>query len=355
MPTEGIDISIAIIGTGLIGPRHAKSVQASPGARLLCLVDPRSEAKEVAETFDVPLFESVKHMIAEGCRPDAAIVCTPNSTHVAVSLELLKEGIHVLVEKPISIDLASGRQLVDAASEAGRHLLVGHHRRFNPYVAATERALLGGAIGRPIAISGLWATYKPDSYFQPPTEWRANAASGGPILINLIHEVDILQFLLGPIVRVHAEQAISQRGHEAEEGAAILLRFGSGAVGTFILSDATPSHHFFESGTGENPIMPRSGDDFYRIFGSEGTLSVGDMKLQRHDDGDEKSWSKLLDVEDVVVSSEVPFDEQVANLVGVIRGTAEPRCTGEDGLRALAVCDAVKRAMETGQPVDISR
>lgn len=352
MPAEKV-IDIAIIGAGLIGPRHAKSVDASSEAKLLCLIDPRPEAQEVAETFGVPIFESIKRMVAEGFRPDAAIVCTPNSTHVAVSLELLKEGIHVLVEKPISIDLASGKQLIDAASEAGRHLLVGHHRRFNPYVAATKRALCSGAIGKSIAISGLWTTCKPDPYFKPPTDWRAKAESGGPILINLVHEVDILQYIMGPIVRVHAEKTISQRGHDAEEGAAILLRFASGVVGTFILSDATPSHHFFESGTGENPLMPHTGEDFYRIFGSEGTLSVGDMKLHRHREGDERSWSRLLRVENVPVSSKVPFDEQMANLVGVIRGTETPRCTGEDGLRALVVCDAVKRAMETGQAVDI--
>lgn len=347
-------LTIAIIGTGLIGPRHAQSVQANPDARLLCVVDPRGEANEVAKRFDVPLFESVKQMVAEGYYPDAAIVCTPNSTHVAVSLELLKEGTHVLVEKPISIDIASGKQLIVAAHEAGRHLLVGHHRRFNPYVTATKNALLKGTIGRPIAISGLWATYKPASYFEPPTQWRAQASSGGPILINLVHEVDILQYLLGPIVRVHAEQTMSQRGHEAEEGAAILLRFASGVVGTFILSDATPSHHFFESGTGENPMLPKAGEDFYRIFGSEGRLSVGDMKAQRYSEGEEKSWERLLQTQDVEVTSEIPFDEQIRNLVGVIRGTQEPRCTGEDGLRALLVCDAVKRAMISGQAVDIN-
>ncbi|KAF2165830.1 hypothetical protein M409DRAFT_24117 [Zasmidium cellare ATCC 36951] len=346
-------LTIAVIGTGLIGPRHAQSVQSNPDARLLCVVDPRLEAKEVAEAFGVPLFESIKQMVAEGHRPDAAIVCTPNSTHVAVSLELFKEGIHVLVEKPISIDIASGKQLITAAEEAGRHLLVGHHRRFNPYVTATKNALLEGAVGRPIAVSGLWATYKPGSYFAPPTAWRAEASSGGPILINLIHEVDILQYLLGPISRVHAEKTLSQRGHPAEEGAAILLRFASGAVGTFILSDATPSNHFFESGTGENPKLPHSGEDFYRIFGSEGTLSVGDMKLQRYREGGQRTWERLLSVEDVEVGNEVPFDEQVKNLVGVIRGTQEPRCTGADGLRALVVCDAVKKAMETGQAVDI--
>ncbi|TKA26185.1 hypothetical protein B0A50_04682 [Salinomyces thailandicus] len=348
--------SIAIIGTGVIGPRHAQSVVNCTATTLLCLVDPNPSAIQAANKFQTPLHSSIEDMIQAGPRPDAAIVCTPNKTHVAISQTLLKAGIHVLVEKPLSTTVPSGRELVSTAKLTGKHLLVGHHRRFNPYVTATKQALLAHQIGTPIAISGLWATYKPREYFQPPTEWHAQAGDGGPILINLIHEVDLLQYLLGPITRVHAEQTLSQRrgrGHTAEEGAAILLRFASGVVGTFILSDAVPSPHTFEQGTGENPLFPQSGRDFYRIFGSEGTLSVGDMRVWRYGEGVEKSWRSGLEGVEVAVGGEVPFDEQVAHFARVVRGAEEPRCTGEDGLSALVVCEAVKRAMDSGVAVDI--
>lgn len=349
---SGQEVRIVIVGTGLIGPRHARSVSGCSGARLVCLVDPRAETQAVADEFQVPLYSSVEHMLQHSEYPDAAIVCTPNHTHVSISIALLKAGIHVLVEKPISTGIASGRELLQVANESGKHLLVGHHRRFNPYVLAAKRSL--PSIGRPIAVSGHWVTFKPPSYFEAPFSWRASAEQGGgPILINLIHDVDILQYLLGPIVRVHAEKSITQReGHAVEEGAAILLRFASGVVGTFILSDALPSTHTFESATGENPMIAQHvGSDFYRIFGSEGTLSVGDMRLERY--SGEKSWSSQMTIEDVQVGDEVPFDHQVRNLVAVVRGSEKAMCTGEDGLSALLVCDAVKRAMESGQAVEI--
>ncbi|RMY24643.1 hypothetical protein D0865_16381 [Hortaea werneckii] len=346
-------INVAVIGTGVIGPRHAKSVVSCHDATLLCLVDLSPAAAQVAQDFNVPLFSSVKEMQGAGMAPDAAIVCTPNKTHVGVSEELLEIGVHVLVEKPISTTIESGRRLVEASKRYGRHLLVGHHRRFNPFVTATKQALLESKIGRPIAVSGLWTTYKPPEYYQAPLEWHAQAGDGGPILINLVHEVDILQYLLGPITRVHAEQTISLRGHEAEEGAAILLRFASGVVGTFVLSDATPSPHSFEQGTGENPLLPQSGRDFYRIFGSEGTLSVGDMTLWKFGNENHKTWTSKIDSSEVDVGEEVPFDEQIKHLVRVVRGEERPRCTGKDGLSALMVCDAVKTAIATRQPVDI--
>lgn len=105
-------ISVAIIGTGLIGPRHAQAVVGDPDAVLSCMVDPNPAAGEVAKSFNVPLFRSVHEMLASGSRPAAAIVCTPNHTHVAVSKQLLDGGVHVLVEKPISVDIPSGQELV---------------------------------------------------------------------------------------------------------------------------------------------------------------------------------------------------------------------------------------------------
>lgn len=170
--------------------------------------------------------------------------------------------------------------------------------------------------------------------------------------MNLVHEIDCVQYLLGPIVRVHAEQSISQRGHEAEEGAAILLRFASGVVGTFVLSDATPSPHFFEAATGENPIVPKIGRDIYRIFGTEGTLSVGDMKISSYNSS-EKSWTSKLTETTLPVGHEVPFDEQVEHLVRVVRGEEQPRCSGDDGLSAVIVCNAIKRAMVECSAVEI--
>lgn len=342
---QDISIAIAVIGTGIIGPRHAKSIVECPDADLLCIVDPSPSAQDVATSLNVACFSSVGEMLQAGRTPDAAIVCTPNSTHVEISISLIEAGVNVLVEKPMSTTISSGRELVERARSAQGHLLVGHHRRFNPYITATRRALADGVIGRTIAISGLWTTYKPPSYFQAPTEWRAKAGSGGPIFINLIHEVDLLQYLLGPITRVHAEQTLSQRGHEAEEGAAVLLRFASGVVGAFILSDATPSPYNFEAATGENPLFPKVGKDVYRILGSLGTLSVGDMEVYKYGDGKEQSWTSELDQSTVEVGNEVPFDEQVKHLVRVVRGQEPPRCSGEDGLRAVVVCDAIKRAL----------
>jgi predicted dehydrogenase len=103
---------IAIVGTGLIGPRHARAVLQEPTAKLSCIVDLNPAAQKIAEDLGVVWYASIEDMVAAGCKPEAAIVCTPNHTHVPVSSELLEAGIHVLVEKPISGDVESAQSLV---------------------------------------------------------------------------------------------------------------------------------------------------------------------------------------------------------------------------------------------------
>jgi predicted dehydrogenase len=352
-------LNIAIIGGGLIGPRHAQSVLKTANAHLIALVDPAPHGPQTASSLNTTHYPSISGLLSSPHRPDAAIICTPNSTHVALSLELISAGIHVLVEKPISTSIPSGISLIDAAKKADVKLLVGHHRRFNPYLLAAKKAIEGKSLGRIIAVQGSWCLKKPDAYYDGIGEWRRNGESGGVVLINLVHEVDLLQYLLGPITLVSAIESSKTRGFDAEEGAAIALRFSSGVVGTFILSDAVASPWSFESGMGENPTIPQvekedGAGGFYRIMGTKASLSVPDLTRWSYDGREESSWTEKLQKETLAVDRErIPFDLQVEHFVDVVRNGAAPSCAGSSALSAMVVCEAVKRAMKTGEPIKI--
>jgi predicted dehydrogenase len=365
-------IKFAVIGMGLIGPRHAAAIKQDTRAVLACIVDPSPHAKAVAKDLNTTIYTSIQDML-QAQKPDAAIVCTPNHTHVAVSEELLNARIHVLVEKPISTDVPSAKRLVGVSSSPfsansytkialakARNLLllVGHHRRFNRYVVTAKSILSSTALGKPLALNGLWTLYKPLEYFQPPTDWRRKSKSGGPVFINLIHEIDIMHHLLGPITRVLAERGVdSSRGpeHAVESTTAIILRFANEAIGTFLLADNTPSPFNFEAGTGENPTIPRVGMDFYRIFCSEAVLSIPDMGIWSYQaEGKNKSWSEELVKRQIdVPEMKQPFELQIRHFVNVILGQEKPSCSGEDGLRALVVCEAIRTACESGTAVNV--
>jgi predicted dehydrogenase len=352
MVSPEVKINVAVIGVGLIGPRHSRTVIKSAEANLVAIVDPISTSAELARELGAIHYSSIQDLLNSKDKPDAAIICTPNHTHVAIAKELVAAGIHILVEKPLSTTVEDGKELLDLTKKTNIKILVGHHRRFNPYTVATKKLLTSGELGDIVAISGLWTSYKPNDYFDPPTEWRRSLA-GGVVLINLIHEVDLLHHFFGPIVRVHAEKTPSKRGYEAEEGAALTFRFKSGVVGTFLISDNVPSPYNFESGTGENPLIPKVDNvDFYRIFGTNATLSVPDMMKWSYGKG-KKTWHESISQTKVRVGDTVPFELQLAHFVSVIRGEEEPSCSGQAGLAALIVCNAVRDAIESGQTVSI--
>lgn len=135
------NIKIAIVGQGAIGPRHTDAVLKTPGTTLACIVDPHPSAVHGAAKYDCPVFVSVDAMLEDkNVDFDAAIVCTPNHTHVAISKQLLQAGKHVLCEKPICVDVASGRELVRACSGMLRSQLAKIHRS-DVLKTASERYL----------------------------------------------------------------------------------------------------------------------------------------------------------------------------------------------------------------------
>ncbi|KAL4786093.1 quinate utilization oxidoreductase QutH [Aspergillus varians] len=373
-------LRIVIFGAGLIGPRHALSVQSHPSSQLIAFIDPSPSALPIAADFNVPCHPSLESLLSVTNPPDAAIICTPNHTHVPLATHLLTHKIPILLEKPISDSLSSAESLLSLSSSPENNdtkILLGHHRRFNPYIQATKALLASNSLGSLIAVNGLWTLLKPDSYFAPPLgSWRADRQTGGVLGINLIHDIDVLHFLFGPIVRVHAEPTPAQRidrssssehgreheheqkhAHTAEEGCALTLRFASGMVGTFLICDATPSPLNFETGTRENPTIPGVGEssasDCYRVFGTRASLSVPDMTRWSYDGvavGKEKGWNCELGVEKVDVPGVdvKPFDTQWAHFVRVLKGEEEVSCSIEDGVRALRVVRAVKEVLEEG-------
>src|SRR5215471_15507632 len=197
-------LRIAVAGAGLIGLRHIEETQKSRSARLSAIVDPSPKAVEVAGKEGVPLYGTLDELIAKD-RPDGIVLATPNQMHVAQALQCIDAGIPVLVEKPIAHTLAEGERLVAAAERAHAKLLVGHHRRHSPILHIAVEAIRSGMLGPIVAVMGSAVFYKPDSdgYYDGPNAWRREPG-GGPILINMIHEIDCLRALVGEIVAVQA-------------------------------------------------------------------------------------------------------------------------------------------------------
>ncbi len=282
-------------------------------------------------------------------RPDGLIIATPNQLHVEHGLQAVEAGLPALIEKPIADSVTAADKLVSAAGAAKVPLLIGHHRRHNPLIADAKAKIDGGALGRLVAVHGMFWLYKPDDYFD--VEWRRKPGAG-PVYINLIHDIDLMRWLIGEIATVRAVQSSAARGHEVEDTAAALLTFDNGAIGTITASDSIVGPWSWEQTAGENPAYPETDQHCYLIGGTKGSLSLPNGEVWGQIEP-RSWWRDFQRSSPAAPSDEDPLVRQIAHFCDVIRGGAAPLVSGSEGLQTLRVIEALKRSAETGETITL--
>lgn len=342
-------LRIAILGAGTMGRRHIDYVNTSGDCQLVAICDPDSGVAELAARNEVPLFHDAFEAL-DLASPDGAIIAAPTNLHEELALACIRRSIVPLVEKPITAALDEGRWLVDEASASGVPVLVGHHRRYHPRIQLLWKLVKGGAIGSLIGVSLLWAVKKPDAYYD--VVWRTRAG-GGPVLTNLIHEIDTLRYICGEITSVYAATSSAARGFEVEDSAAITLNFTGGVVGSIFLSDAAPSPWSYELTMFENPSYAHVEGNCAFFFGTEGSIAFPTMELWRYPSADYAGWEQPLEQERHEPADADPLAAQLAHFCRVIRREESPLVSGEEGLRTLAATQAVLISGSEGNPVEL--
>lgn len=346
-------IQLAVAGAGLIGRRHIELIQASQRCELAAIVDFSPAAQEIAEAAGVRLFQTFAELF-EQHRPDGIILATPNRLHAEQALACIAAGVPALIEKPVAHSLEDGERLRRVAERINVPILVGHHRAHSPVLARAREIIGQGRLGSIVSVMGSAVFYKPDDYFDA-APWRRQAG-GGPILINMIHEIGNLRSLCGEIVAVQALASHATRRFSVEDTVAINLRFESGALGTFLLSDTAASARSWEQTSRENTSYPSYEDeDCYVIAGDMGSLSVPTMRLKTYARREDRSWWKPFECTVEAVTRADPLQRQLEHFCDVICGTAQPLVTVDDGLRNLRITEAIVEAVRTGAVVTTER
>ncbi|WP_308915028.1 Gfo/Idh/MocA family oxidoreductase [Jannaschia sp. LMIT008] len=315
---------LLLAGTGLIGSRHLQHIRDDPDLTLAGIVDPAP----ACDTGGAPVFPDIASVDVAA---HGIVLATPTATHAPLTRQAAGRGWHVLVEKPIAATLAEADAMIAAAARAGTRLLVGHHRRHHPKVAALRDLVAGGAIGTPVTANLMWLMRKPDDYFDVP--WRTGI-DGAPIKQNLIHDVDMLRMLLGEVADVVGlgSNAVRRAAARPESGGAV-LRFASGATATIAYADTAPTPWGFEAATGESPHIPLSGQDSLRIAGTEGAVAFPSLTVWSGG----RTWNDVQTRRQHEAPDGVPLARQLRHFADVIAGRAEPLCTGADGRANLDV------------------
>jgi len=340
---------IAVIGAGLIGRKHLDILKDDPAFEVAGIVDPAPQAEVYARKNSFAYFKDADTLL-DKVKPDGVVIANPNALHRKTVLLCIARRIPAIVEKPIADTLADARAIVEAAAKANVPVLTGHHRRHNPIMQAARDFVASGAAGKVVAATGTWLHRKPDDYFD--VAWRREAG-GGPILINAIHDIDCLRMVIGEIETVQAMASGTTRGFPVEDTAAAVVKFANGALGTFIVSDATPSPWNWEATSRESAITPSELENCFVVAGTRGSLSIPQLQHWSYDKPD-GAWADPLTRRTLAVRHADPYPRQLHHFARVIRGAERPIIDAAEGMRTLAATLAIAESAKTGRPVQVS-
>jgi predicted dehydrogenase len=317
-------LPLAVIGAGLIGKTHIDRALSSERMRLVAVADPTPAGAELARAAGVPFYT-----------------------------DCLERGAAVLVEKPIADTLADGRRIVEVSQATGLPVIVGHQRRHNPIMRKARAIVASGLLGRPVSATVLCTWLKPRDYFD--VAWRKRKG-GGPILINLIHDIDLMRHLYGEIESVQAMASNAVRGHEVEDSAVATLRFRNGALGTVTVSDTAAAPWNWDLSAGEAERFPRQDINAHFYSGTEGSLTLPRLEVWRYrsDQGPAQGWHDPLTMERTAVHTGCPYAEQLRHFAAVVAGEEAPVCSALDGWRTLEATLAVTEAAASGRAMQLA-
>jgi hypothetical protein len=224
-------------------------------------------------------------------------------------------------------------------------VLVGYYRRRARQVMALHRLLNCGIIGTVNGVCCKLVVRKASTYFHG---WKVSRESGGGcLMINAIHDIDTLQYLLGPIAAVTAMQSTSDNPGNVEHLLVLNLRFRHGPLGVALFSDENASPYSYDNTVAAVTKFPRYPVDSLHLFGSHGSLAFPSFTLhrQRNPDGGWTDELELQNVSDANDAVDDPLIGQMQHFSAVIQGTEAPAATLDDALRNLAVVQAIRRSL----------
>jgi Predicted dehydrogenases and related proteins len=234
MPTNVREPSLRflVIGCGSIGKRHIRNLIALNAGEILAFDVQADRRSEVECQFGVEAVDNLEDAWERG--PDVALITAPTSMHVPLALQAAEQGCHLFIEKPLSDRLEGVDRLLNVVRERDLITLVGCNMRFHPGLVKVKKLLEEGAIGQVVAARVAVGQYLPD--WHPWEDYRKTYSArrdlGGGVILDAIHEIDYIRWMLGEVEAVACFAGkLSRLEIETEDTAAILLRFASGSIG----------------------------------------------------------------------------------------------------------------------------
>lgn len=357
-------IRFGLIGYGKVAQVHAQALLEASKASLVAVCGRNASRRdEFAAQWGVASRETVAEMV-ELDHVDAVIIATPHPQHHADALAAFAAGCHVLVEKPMALNEAECTDMILAAEQAGKVLSVVSQRRWIPACMRIREAIDSGKLGTPaIAQVTVYGWRDQEYYESDPWRGKWDSEGGGIVINQASHHIDLMQWFMGPVTRVHAEwDNVNHPYIEVEDTAVATVRFANGGMASILVSNSqkpgiyTKVHVHGSSGASvgvladRGPMFIAGGDkgevnapinDLWTIEGEQALLATFVQQ-------DEAFYKTLKDPTIYL------FARQIEDVVRAIHGKTKPLVTGEDGREAVRIIDGIYRSGREHVPISFS-
>jgi len=318
-------LKFGVVGAGAVAHSYVRAFEQSEDAEIAAVADIRVEAADaIAQGIRCRSYDGFERMVQD-CDLDAAIVCTPPSTHPGICIHLIECGIPVLCEKPFSIDKKGAQEMLDAARKSGVILTMASKFRYVDDIVRAKSMVTSGVLGGLIALENTFATR-----VDMASRWnsRPEISGGGVLIDNGTHSVDLMHYFLGPAADVQALEGRRTQGLAVEETVTVCMRSFSGVICRFDLSWS----------------MNKGSDSFLDIYGTRGAISVG-WKKSRYLDYSHGEWVELGHGYNKLKA----FCNQIRNFSRALRGEEALSLTGEDAIASVRMIEMAYEALRKNQ------
>lgn len=342
-------IKIGILGCGKIAQvRHIPEYADNKDCELYGFYNPtRSRAEDMAKKYGGKVFDTPEALLADP-EIDAVSVCAANYAHAELTIKALRAGKHVLCEKPMAVTLADCEEMVRAAKESGKLLMIGQNQRLTKAHLLSRQMVMDGVIGKVISFRTSFGHGGPETWSIKPGKdtWffdKKKAAMGAMADLG-IHKTDLIQFLLGQKVVATAAMltTLDKRGADDEligvdDNAICIYKMSSGTVGTM-----TASWTYYAAE-----------DNSTVLYGTEGELRIYDdpahSVVLRRKNGEVETF----DVEQIQTNDNQTKSGIIDAWVDCVKNNTQPEISGESVLSAMRAVFASMESAETGRTVEI--
>ena len=342
-------LGFGIIGCGMIANFHAKAIADVKGAKLVACFDTfPGAADKLAATYPCKPYTKLEEMLADPA-VDVVTIGTPSGAHMEPAVAAAKAGKHVIVEKPLDITLKRCDTIIAACEKAGVKLAAIFPSRFHGSCVALKKAVDEGRFGK-LTLGDAYVKWWRTQQYYDGGKWRGTwqLDGGGALMNQAIHSVDLLTWLMGPVVEIRAQTATLAHERIAVEDVAVAtLRFANGALGTIEASTATYPGYLKR----------------IELHGNAGSAAIEEEDIVKWDFAKPSKKDQAIveamasrksgggGASDPTAIGHHGHAKQFQDLVDAIKKDRKPAVDGHDARKSVEIILAIYKAAETGKGI----